>query len=107
MSLAPVLIDFPTRPEGRPSNAALSLENRTLRAAIADLTEERDELAEELAAFVSERIAAATESVRLARRAQRFVAAGWSPTQHLLDIEALGLREQRRALSMLPGPEAA
>lgn len=104
---AATLIDFPTRPEGRPSNAALQMENRGLRHAIATLTEERDELAEELASFVSERIAVASETVRLARRGQRFVAAGWNPTQHLVEMEAIGLREQRRAAAMRPEPEAA
>ena len=105
MSLAAV-IDFP-RPEGRPSNAALQMENRTLRAAIADLTEERDELADELSAYLAERIEMAASVVALSRRGQVALANHASPARHLDALERIGLREQQRAASMRPTPEEA
>ena len=96
MTAAPIL-DFPARPEGRPSNAALQMENRTLRAAVEQLSEERDELDVELHAVVTERLEAAAALLDHARRAQRLVAAGHAPTMHLDAIERLALREQVRA----------
>ena len=107
MEPALTLIGLPERQLGRPSNAALTLENRTLRAAIADLTEERDELAEELAAYVTERIAFAADVVALSRRGQVALAAGYRPAQQLVEMERIAHREQVRALSMRPAPEAA
>lgn len=104
-ALAPVIPLH--REPGRPSNAALQLENRTLRAALERVTEERDDLDDELSAYVAERLANAGRIVNLSRRAQRFVAAGWRPTQHLLELEELGLREQVRAGAMRPAPDAA
>lgn len=98
VALAEVLA-FPSRSEGRPSNAALILENRVLRATVDTLTTERDELDAELHAHVTERLAAAATVLDLSRKAQRFVAAGYRPTQALLDIERLAYREQTRALA--------
>lgn len=95
MTAAPI-IDFPARPEGRPSNAALQMENRTLRAAVERMAEEREELDAELHAHVSERIENAAALLDLARRAQRYVSAGYSPATHLDAIERLALREQAR-----------
>lgn len=94
---ASALIQFAPRPEGRPSNAALQLEVRTLRNAVATLAEERDDLDVELQAHIAERIAAASETLALARRAMVAVAAGYRPTQQLVAIERLALREQLRA----------
>lgn len=91
------VLAFAPRPEGRPSYASLQLEVRTLRNAVATLTEERDDLDVELQAQVSERIAAASETLALARRAMVAVAAGYRPTQQLVAIERLALREQLRA----------
>lgn len=77
------VIDFPARSEGRPSNAALQMENRTLRAALADITDDRDELDAELHAYVTERLAVAAEMVALARRGQIALAAGRSPAAQI------------------------
>lgn len=96
---AATIIDFPARPEGRPSNAALQMENRILRATAERMAEDRVELDAELHAHVSERIEAAAMVLDLARRAQRLTAAGHSPAVHLHAIERVALREQMRAMS--------
>lgn len=107
MSLAAV-IQFPTkRPPGRPSNASLRLEVVTLRNALEVVTEERDDLDVELHAFVSERLAFASETLALSRRGQTVLAAGYRPTQQLLDIERGAHRELARALAMRQPDDAA
>lgn len=104
---AATLIDFPTRPEGRPSNAALQMENRTLRAAIDALTEERDELDAELRSWIDERLETAAAFLAFSRRGQVALGNGYSPARQLDDIERLALREQVRARAMRTAPEDA
>ena len=87
------VLTFPVRQEGRPSNAVLQMENRSLRAAVDRMAEQRDEMTVELRTHVSERIAAAAV-LDLARRAQRLTGAGYSPASHLDSIERIALREQ-------------
>ena len=105
---APALALIPggKRQPGRPSNAALQLENRGLRAALADITEERDDLADELAAYLAERIGLATDVLALSRRGQVALAAGYRPTQQLVDIETKAQRDLIRARSMGRGDAA-
>lgn len=93
------ILAFPVRPEGRPSNATLSAENRALRTAVETLTTERDELDAELTAWVSERIAVASETAALARRGRLLADAGRSPVAYLDAITRLAHREQVRAMS--------
>jgi hypothetical protein len=93
------------RPAGRPSNAALTLEARTLRAALADVTEDRDDVADELIAYVNERRRVAAELLSIARQGQRAIALGWRPTQALQELERLAHREQLRAGAMTAGEE--
>ena len=93
------LIALPARREGRPSNAALQLENRTLRRVIDDLSEERDELDMELRSWTTERVRAAALIVDMARRGQVALAAGHSPAVHLDTIERIATREAVRAFA--------
>jgi len=101
MTATATILEFP-RAEGRPSNAALQFENRTLRAALDAAAEEREEMSVELQAQASERNAFASAVLALARRGQIAVAAGYRPTHLLLDIERAALREQQRAAAMRP-----
>ena len=93
-------------PMGRPSNAALALEARTLRTALAELTEVREELDAELIAYVDERRRIAAELLAIARRGQVAIATGGRPTQALVDLERLAHREQLRAAAMSATEEA-
>ena len=91
------MLTLPARPEGRPSNARLQLENVTLRAEVDRLAEERAELDMELHAHVTERLRFAAEVLALSRHGQLLIAAGHRPAQALHDLEARALREQLRA----------
>lgn len=101
MTATATILEFP-RPEGRPSNAALQFENRTLRAALESAIEERDEMLVELQAQTTERHSFASCVLALARRGQMAMSAGYRPAHILLDLERAALREQNRAAAMRP-----
>jgi len=101
---ATALLDAP-RPVGRPSNAELTLRSHVLAGEVERLTEDRDDLVVELSAYATERLVSASQTVALARAGQRAIAAGHNPTQMLLDLERIGLRDQLRALAMGLAPE--